>query len=144
MPNERRRHRATRRVGLLPRVNAAPVLLIGLVAAAVLGRTPHGDQPVRWAVRDTTAWMNDWDGMREQRLAALTAPSTTGPVVAAIDTVPAAERSGPIVVAEADQPPRDVRKQVPRDVPEPEYTGSVPKGMKLHPATDGQIGRAHV
>lgn len=126
MPNERRRPRAPRRVELLPRIGAAPALLFGLVAATVLGRTPHVDQPVRWTARDTAAWMNDWEGVREIRTAALAAAAPT--VVASIDTVPADAAPRPIVVAEADRPPRDERKMVPRDVPEPEYTGSFSTG----------------
>jgi hypothetical protein len=128
MPNERRRHRAAKRVDLLPRVRLAPVLLFGLVAVALLGRTPHGDAPVRWAVRDAGAWMTDWDGVREVRLAALVAGSRVASAdTAPVATVPSESRTGPIVVAEADLAPRDVRKTVPRDAADPEVTGAVPK-----------------
>jgi len=138
MPNERRRPRAARRVEVLPRVRLAPALLLGLVAVAVLGRAPHGDAPVRWTVRESGSWMSDWDGVRDVRLAALAA---AGPKVAAldaaaqtpVDTVPAETRTGPITVAEADLPPRDVRKTVPRDAVDPEITGSVPKADRRDP-----------
>ena len=131
MPNERHRHRAARRVDLLPRVRLAPVILIGLVAAAVLGRTPHGDAPVRWTMRDASSWMADYDHLREARLAALLQPGSA--VVAAVETVPAAVRTGPIVVAEVDLAPRDVRKQVPRDAADPDIVGAVPKASQTAP-----------
>lgn len=130
MPNERYRPRAARRVDLLPRLRLAPVLLFGLVAVAVLGRTPHGDAPVRWTVRDAGSWMTDWDGVREVRLAAL---SAAGPKVAMVDTVPSENRTGPMIVAEADLAPRDVRKSVPLDAVDPEITGSVPKAGPRDP-----------
>lgn len=145
-PNERRRPRAARRVDLLPRMRLAPALLLGLVAVAVFGRAPHGDAPVRWTVRDTGSWMSDWDGVREVRLAALASTATkvagaeTGAAskVAAVETVPAETRTGPMVVAEADLAPRDVRKTVPLDAVDPEVTGSVPKtdAREPHPVAE--------
>lgn len=146
MPNERRRHRAARRVGLLPRLRAAPVLLIGLVAVAVVGQTPPSDGPVRWTVRDATGWMSDFDTLRDQRSALISAASTAtasprGDRLAAADPAPALNPSAgaspasaeaaaaPLVVAEADLPPRHEVKRVPRDVVDPEVTGGVP-GVK--------------
>lgn len=137
MPNERRRPRAAKRVTFLPRLRVAPVLLLGLVVVAVLGRAPQGEQPVRWTIRDADGWMNEFDGLRLERTAAL---DRAGVVLAAADPAPVAPDAAPasgdhrgaaFVVAEAEQLPRDVRKIVPRDVPEPEMTGSVPKGQRL-------------
>lgn len=132
MPNERRRRRAARRVEWLPRLRTAPVILLGLFAVAILGRTPRDEAPVKWTMRAPDAWMVEWDGVRDARLAAL-APAAKPMVVAdatPIATVAAGERSDAMVVAEADRPPRDVRKLVPRDAPDPEITGSVPKGAR--------------
>lgn len=146
MPNERRRHRAARRVGFLPRLRAAPVLLLGLVAVAVVGQTPPSEAPVRWTVRDGSAWMADFDTLRDQRSALIAAAS---PVAAAprgdrlaaavplsapqtsADASPASAEApaAPIVVAEADLTPRHEVKRVPRDVVDPDVTGAVP-GVK--------------
>ncbi len=146
MPNELSRRRAARRVGLLPRLRAAPVLLVGLVAVAIVGQTPPTETPVRWTVRDATAWMADFDTLRDQRSAliaaasrvpasprdarmpaALSAPaplSSAGAPPAPAEAAPAS-----IVVAEADLVPRHELKRVPRDVVDPDVTGAVP-GMK--------------
>ena len=146
MPNELSRRRAARRVGLLPRLRAAPVLLVGLVAVAIVGQTPPTETPVRWTVRDATAWMADFDTLRDQRsaliaaaspvaasprgdrmAAALSAPaplSSAGAPPAPAEAAPAS-----IVVAEADLVPRHELKRVPRDVVDPDVTGAVP-GMK--------------
>jgi hypothetical protein len=156
MPNELSRRRAARRVGLLPRLRAAPVLLLGLVAVAVVGHTPPTETPVRWTVRDATAWMADFDTLRDQRsaliaaaspvaasprgdrmAAALSAPvpqSSAGAPPAPAEAAPASlarpeAAPAPIVVAEADLVPRHEPKRVPRDVVDPDVTGAVP-GVK--------------
>ena len=146
MPNELSRRRAARRVGLLPRLRAAPVLLVGLVAVAIVGQTPPTETPVRWTVRDATAWMADFDTLRDQRsaliaaaspvaasprgdrmAAALSAPaplSSAGAPPAPAEAAPAS-----IVGAQAALVPRHELKRVPRDVVDPDVTGAVP-GMK--------------
>lgn len=143
MPNERRRHRAARRVVLLPRLRAAPVLLISLVAAAIVGQTPSTDAPVRWTVRDASGWMAEFDTLRDQRGALLAAASpaaasSRGDRLAAAVAAPAPQPSvgappapaevapAALVVAEADLAPRHELKRVPRDVADPDTTGSVP------------------
>lgn len=130
MPNERRRRRAARRVVWLPRLRTAPVILLGLFAVAVLGRTHHDEAPVKWTMRAPDAWMADWDGLREARLAAL-APAARPMVMAEatklpISSVPSGSRGD----AEVDRAPRDERKVTPRDIVDPEITGSVPKGAR--------------
>lgn len=146
MPNELSRRRAARRVGLLPRLRAAPVLLLGLVAVAVVGHTPPTEKPVRWTVRDAGAWMADFDTLRDQRTALIAAASPVaasprGDRLAAALSAPAPLSSAgappapaeaapaPIVVAEADLVPRHELKRVPRDVVDPDVTGAVP-GVK--------------
>lgn len=146
MPNELSRRRAARRVGLLPRLRAAPVLLLGLVAVAVVGHTPPTETPVRWTVRDAGAWMADFDTLRDQRTALIAAASPVaasprGDRLAAALSAPAPLSSAgappapaeaapaPIVVAEADLVPRHELKRVPRDVVDPDVTGAVP-GVK--------------
>ncbi|MDK9695635.1 MAG: hypothetical protein OEL76_04530 [Siculibacillus sp.] len=143
MPNELSRRRAVRRVGLLPRLRAAPVLLLGLVAVAVVGRAPPTDAPVHWTVRDASGWMAEFDTLRDQRSALIAAASpvaasprgdrlaaaTTAPAPlssAGASPAPAEVATAPIVVAEADFLPRDERKRVPRDVVDPDITGAVP------------------
>lgn len=142
MPNELSRRRAVRRVGFLPRLRAAPVLLLGLVAVAVVGQTPPTDAPVHWTVRDASGWMAEFDTLRDQRSALIAAASPVaaprGDRLAAATPAPAPQPSAgaspasaeaapaPIVVAEADLLPRDERKRVPRDVVDPDVTGSVP------------------
>ena len=142
MPNDRRGRRATRRVKSAPRLRVAPVLLLGLVAAAVFGNSPSGEKPVRWTMRNADAWMADFDGVREVRAAAASAAlrevAEAPPIM--VGTVPITVK--PIVVADADRPPRDVPKLVPDDAGEPEITGSVPasgradppKAPRVHPA----------
>lgn len=146
MPNDRHRRRAARRVKSSPRLRMAPVLLLGLIAAAVLGQTPSGEPPIHWTMRDGQAWMNDWDGVRDVRLAAAAAavhlaanqsPMAVGdvPVVAGLKAEaekpvivaarPVVTEVKAIVVAEADLVPRDVPKQVPLAVEEPTTTGAV-------------------
>lgn len=146
MPNDRHRRRAARRRAF-PRLRTAPVLLLGLFAAAVLGQTPSGEPPIHWTMREDTSWMNDWDGVRDVRLAAAAAAvhreanqlplSLDGaPLVAAVKAEaekpivvaarPVVVDIKPIVVAEADLVPRDVPKQVPLAAEEPVTTGSVP------------------
>jgi hypothetical protein len=146
MPNELSRRRAARRVGLLPRLRAAPVLLLGLVAVAVVGHTPPTETPVHWTVRDATAWMADFDTLRDQRSALIAAaspvaasprgdrmaaaPSAPAPLSSAgAPPAPAEAAPAPIVVAEADLVPRHELKRVPRDVVDPDVTGAVP-GVK--------------
>jgi hypothetical protein len=163
MPNDRRRRRAARRVKSASRLRAAPVLFFGLLAVAVLGLTPSGEKPIRWTVRNADAWMGEWDGARDVRLAAAAAavhlaanqtPLVAGdapvvlepkaaaaPVVVAANPVVVAVK--PIVVAEADTdlPPRDVPKQTPAVVVEPETTGTAgapaaadaPVPVRVHP-----------
>ena len=148
MPNDHRRRRAAaRRVKSSSRLRAAPVLFFGLLAVAVLGQTPSGEQPLRWTVRNADAWMGDWDGVRDVRLAAAAAaihiaanqtPMAvgTGPIVLepkdeptepqVVAAKPVVVEIRPIVVAEADLPPRDVPKQTPTSYVEPETTGAVP------------------
>lgn len=116
----------------MARQRLAPLLLLGLIAAAVLGRTPTGETPVRWTIRAPEAWMADFDGLRTQRSAALLA---NAPSTVAVQTI---SLPMPIVVAEADQPPRDELKLVPQDAPEPEITGSVPKGA-VKPQPDPRL-----
>lgn len=123
MPNERHRRRTTRRVEPSASKRIVPVFLLGLVAAALLGRTPPSDGPVRWTVRDAEAWMADFDALREARLASGPTMRLTDPAPAPVAAV-ASER--PTVVAAADLPPRDVPKTVPLGVDEPEITGAVP------------------
>lgn len=146
MPNDRRRRRAARRVKSSSRLRAAPVLLLGLIAVAVLGRAPSGDAPIRWTLRSGDAWMTEWDGVRDVRLAAAAAavhlaadqmpmalegapvvlePKAPEPPVV-VAARPVVVDVKPIVVADADLPPRDVPKQVPADAPEPETTGVTP------------------
>jgi len=147
MPNERRRRRAARRVDLLPRLRAAPVLLLGLLAAAVVGQTPPTETPVRWTVRDASGWMVEFDTLRDQRSALIAAASPVaaprGDRLAAADPAPAPQPSAGaspapaevapaparVRIAEADIAPRHEIKRVPRDVVDPEVTGSVP-GVK--------------
>ena len=143
MPNELSRRRAARRVGLLPRLRAAPALLLGLLAVAVVGQTPPSEAPIRWTVRDASGWMAEFDTLRDLRSAALAAaPSIAaaprGDRLTAVDPTPAPQPSAdaspasaeagpaPMVVAEAGLAPRDERKRVPRDVVDPEVTGGVP------------------
>ena len=153
MPNELSRRRAVRRVGLLPRLRAAPVLLLGLLAVAVVGQTPPTETPVRWTVRDASGWMADFDALRDQRSALIAAASPVaaprGDRLAAASPAPAPQPSAeaspapaeaapasvsevrrePMVVAEADMPPRHELKRIPRDAVDPDVTGAVP-GVK--------------
>ncbi|NLH81446.1 MAG: hypothetical protein GX458_11465 [Phyllobacteriaceae bacterium] len=144
-------------------MRAAPVLLLGLIAVAVFGRAPSGEAPIRWTMRSGDAWMADWDGVRDVRLAAAAAavhlaadqmpmaldgspvvlePKAPEPpmVVAAKPVVIDVK---PIVVAEADLPPRDVPKQVPADAPEPETTGANPAAGASPDAVAPSLPRAH-
>lgn len=159
MPNDRRRRRAARRVKTSSRLRAAPVFFLGLVAVAVLGRTPSGEPPVHWTMRDADAWMTEWDGVRDVRLAAaaaavhLAANQTPlaldgAPVVVeakqpepptVVAAKPVVVEVKPIVVADADLPPRDVPKQVPMDVPEPMVTGSVPGTPAVAPTEPPRV-----
>lgn len=165
MPNDRRRRRAARRVKTSSRLRAAPVLFLGLVAVALFGRTPSGEAPLRWTVRDANTWMSEWDGVRDVRLAAAAAavhiaanqtPMTLdgAPVVVESKTPepprvvaanPVVVEVKPVVVAEADLPgdrdlpPRDVPKQVPLDAPEPLVTGSVPAAATVAPAEGPRV-----
>lgn len=162
MPNDRRRRRAARRVKSSSRLRAAPVLFFGLLAVAVLGQSPSGEQPTRWTVRNVDAWMGEWDGVRDVRLAAAAAAvhlaanqtplavgdapvvlepkeSTSEPVVVAAK--PVVVEVKPIVVADADLPPRDVPKSTPDTLVEPETTGTAgapsateaPTAVRVHP-----------
>lgn len=142
MPNERRRRRAVRRVDLLPRLRAAPVLLLGLLTVAVVGQTPSSDAPIRWTVRDASGWMAEFAPLMEQRGALISAASTAaasrGDRLAVADPAPARDPSAgaspasaeaapaPMVVADAELLPRHEVKRVPRDVVDPEVTGAVP------------------
>ncbi len=143
MPNELSRRRAVRRAGLLPRLRAAPVLLLGLVAVAVVGHTPPTETPVRWTVRDASGWMAEFDTLRDQRSALIAAASPVaasprGDRLAAVLPAPAPQSSAgaspapaeaapaPIVVAENDLAPRHEPKRIPRDVVDPDVTGAVP------------------
>lgn len=149
MPNDRHRRRAARRVKSSPRLRMAPVLLLGLFAAAVLGQTPSGEPPVRWTLRNADAWMLDWDGVRDVRLAASAAAvhiaanqtplnlddapvvvaartETAAPTVVAAKPVVVAVRAIVVADADIDPAPRDVPKQVPLAVEEPVTTGAVP------------------
>jgi hypothetical protein len=125
MPKVRRSPRSPRRPVAARRPASWPVALLGLLAVAVVGRTPTTEAPIHWTVRDVSVWMADFDGLRRDRTALLAAPS---PVDAA--AAPAASR---MIVAEADLTPRDVKKQIPLDVVEPEYTGAVPPSVKNRP-----------
>ncbi len=142
MPNERSRHRAARRVVLLPRLRGAPALLLGLVVVAVVGGvTPPIDAPVHWTVRDASGWMAEYDALRRSRGAPVAAAPTTaaprGDRLAAsaprtsvgVPPAPAEAATGRIVVAQADQMPRHQIKKVPLDVIDPDITGAVP-GVK--------------
>ncbi len=163
MPNVRHRRRAVRRVKTSSRLRAAPVLLLGLVAVAVFGQTPSGDAPIRWTLRSGDAWMADWDGVRDVRLAAaaaavhLAADQTPMalegvPVVLApkapvppviVAARPVVVDVKPIVVADADLPPRDVPKLVPADAPEPEITGTNPAAAAPVDAASPTLPRVH-
>ncbi len=121
MPKVRRSPRSPRRPVAARRPASWPVALLGLLAVAFVGRAPTAETPIRWTVRDASAWMADFDGLRRDRTALLAVPS---PVDAAAAPAPR------MIVAEADLEPRDVRKQIPRDVAEPEYTGAVPPSVK--------------
>ena len=146
MPNERHRRRPARRAKPASRLRVAPYVLFGLMAAAVVDRPPTTEAPIRWTMRDADAWMSDFDGLRDARLAGSGSmarlvdarplvPTTIPPLAAA---VPAAATTAPMVVAEADLAPRDVPKVVPLDAVEPEITGAVPGGRRPQPQTPPQ------
>jgi hypothetical protein len=118
MPNVRRSSRSPRRAAPAPGRSIWPIVVLGLVVVVVFGRPPAAAPPLHWTVRDTTSWMSEFDGLRHQR--ALLVPRL-------------ADASGRMVIAEADLPPRDVPKQVPLDVAEPEMTGAVPPGARIAP-----------
>ena len=160
MPNDPRRRRAARRVKSSSRLRAAPVLFFGLVAVAVLGQSPSGEQPLRWTVRNADAWMGEWDGARDVRLAAAAAAvhiaanqtpiaAGTGPIVLepkdeptepqVVAARPVVVEIKPIVVAEADLPPRDVPKSTPATAAEPETTGTVPADGAVEPPTQLRV-----
>lgn len=142
MPNERRRRPSARRAGLLPRLRGAPVFFLGFLVVAVVGLTPRADLPVHWTVRDASGWMAEFEPLRDQRsaliAAASTAAATRGDRLAAAPAAPAPQASAgatpapaeaampPIVVAQADLPPRDEPKHVPATVADPTSTGALP------------------
>ncbi|TBW34410.1 hypothetical protein EYW49_18400 [Siculibacillus lacustris] len=132
MPNKRR-SRATRRVDLVPRLRALPLIALGLLAVAVAGRSPSPEAPLRWTVRDAGAWMADFDGLRHERTALAIAARVN---LAAAEPRPS---TAAMVMAEADLVPRDVRKVVPIDAVEPEYTGAVPPGARAAPKPTPEV-----
>lgn len=154
MPNERLRRRKARRAKPASPLRVAPLVLFGLMAAAVVDRHPSPEGPIRWTMRDADAWMAEFDPLREARFAG------TGTMARLVDVAPLAPTAAPspvatvapglaaavpMVVAEADvaprpeAAPRDVPKRVPLDVEEPEITGAVPGGRRLQAPAEPRL-----